>query len=209
MNKEYNKSNVEIKAKELLLPMRTACPDNVWQELNYHLNESDTGQNQWPGKLSKTSKIVVICGTVVCVTSLLIWNLSGKIRNLSNDKSAGTTMLKNAPAPVKKDVPQPQPKPVAKADTTHIVKPAVVKDSVKVPKNNPPVVNNVVASQSVAPMVLTPAQKHWQDSVLTVRRNYIMLLHHRRDSMALAKRTKGNKRAIPHDSATVKADTNW
>jgi hypothetical protein len=213
MNKEYNKSNIEIKAKELLLPIRGMCPDSVWQELNYHLNEHTSVQSQWTGKLNSTSKIIIGAVAVVSVIGLLIWKFSGKIENWSHDKSTGTTLFKNAqpaPSPVKKELPPPT-KAVATSDTTHVVKPVVVKDSAKVPKNNIPVASNVVATQNVAPVQLTAAQKNWRDSVVAVRRNAAILGRHRRDSVVLARKgnQNGSKRAIPHDSLTSKGDTNW
>jgi len=213
MNKEYSKSVIEIKAKELLLPLKAGCPDNVWQELNYHLNEQTSAQNKWTFKPS-LPKVLIVAGIVVVgVIGLIAWKFSDKIGSWSYNKASSTTMFqKPKPAPpVKKDIENvPPPKPVV-TDTSHaIARPAIVKDSVSVSKNIP-VVTNTVVSQNVAPLTLTSVQKNWRDSVLAVRRN----ARHRRDSLAMANRLKRDSmgrssRRINRDSAAVaKSDTTW
>jgi hypothetical protein len=207
MSKIYNKTNIEIKAKELLHPLQSNCPDSVWQELNYHLNEDFSGsRNAWTSKLF-SPKILVVSLVLLVALTLVLLKVSNII-SFASDKPQKPVVVQKpqaVPPPVKKEVapPPPPPKPVV-IDSTHI------KDSLaKIAKANVPVNNTpVVQTTQVIPSINTTAKvdsaaikayfakrafrKHWRDSVAAVRAKQDSIRH-------------GIVRRVAHDSAVKPA----
>jgi hypothetical protein len=132
MSKIYNKSNIEIKAKELLSPIQMACPDNLWQELNFRLNEHHTvSEKRWKNSLH-TPKTLVFVIAAVGILSLLGLKFLPQINNLSYAKSATVVIQKPQKPAVVKTEPPTAPKPdVAVVNTDSITKANSAKDSIQ------------------------------------------------------------------------------
>jgi hypothetical protein len=192
MSKIYNKTNIEIKAKELLHPLQSNCPDSVWQELNYHLNEDFAGSRSgWTSKLF-SPKILIISLVLLVAVTLVLLKVSNIISFASDKPQKPIVVQKpqNIPPPVKKEVtsPPPPPKPVV-VDSTRI------KDSLaKIAKTNAAVNNTPVIQQTqvvLVPNTTTKVdsaaikayyakrafRKHWRDSVAAVRARHDSMRH--------------------------------
>jgi hypothetical protein len=210
MSKTYNKSIIEIKAKELLFPLQVACPDTLWQELSYQLNEYNSkSENKWTNKLY-TPKALALAMVGIAIIIVAGWKLSSGMGGRLLQKSAPTPAEKPqaALAPSNNNFLADKPaKPVA--DTSHITK-IPAKDSVKNPAVAIPAANTVIA-----PIQQQPAITKVDTAAL--RRYYIRIAYRRRrDSLAMVAQNNKVKtdsvtragRHAAHDSvARIKADT--
>lgn len=124
MSKIYNKSNIEIRAKQLLSPLRMACPDNVWHELSCQLNEQ-TGRTAANTKVY-APRILLAAIITIGIAALAIWKFSGdKFRNKLIHNATNnivSAVAKGDVKPEKKDIVPPAVKPATTVLMTDSVK---------------------------------------------------------------------------------------
>lgn len=123
-------------AQELLSTLQENCPEKVWQELNFELDQGGGGSER---SLKVSPKILIAAGALVVVAAVAVIFIE---KHNSEDKAA--VERKVQPAPV---VP-PQPKPTP----TPTVVPVAVHDTV-VPKKHDTVIPQVTH-------VTTPEVQH-------------------------------------------------
>jgi hypothetical protein len=138
MNKGYAAGNVERTAKEILASMQVVCPDTVWHDLSFELEQTrGVTDSKWKNKLSTPQTLILVL-LVLAGSTFFLWKyMAGK---------NSTPVTYKAPPPsqiIKSAPPQPvQSKPVA----------AVIKDTATVkPVVTTPIQNTPVAS--TVPMV--------------------------------------------------------
>lgn len=186
MSKIYNKSDIEIRAKQLLSPIQMACPDNVWHELSCQLNEQGARKRTASNKLF-SSKNLVVAITVLGVIIFGVWELSIQLEGKAvyrPVKTAVSGRTETYTKSVKKDVAgdnKPSQALLASGDS---VKP--VNNTVKPAPNLNPTSLAKPSLQTRTPqfVVVQPAKKQ--------------------DNLLVASGTKINSKAmaIPQHSAT-------
>lgn len=206
MNKAYSKTGIEIKAKELLYPLRRSCPDNVWHELNQHLNEGFAGnRNNWTSRLFSPIVLVISLVLIGAITFVVI-EFSDRIGfSAKPQNEVVKPKPQNAPIP-KKEVapPPPPPKPVV-VDSSRIkdslARVAFVRDS-------------IVQHMKQTPQPIPTVTK--VDTAALRRYNERLARRHRRDSISAITRINAQlpdssvhvTRHRAHDTAAqVKTDT--
>ncbi len=95
MNTSEPEAKIEKSAKELLWSLQTECPEKVWQELNYELEQGSNGSGE--SNLWINRKFLLLAASVVLIAIaavlLIVHYTSGR---------------NNIPAPEVKDSPPPQ-----------------------------------------------------------------------------------------------------
>lgn len=171
MSKIYSKTDIEIKAKQLLSPLQMACPDNVWHELSCQLSEEGTRRRALANKFYSPRNLVVAL-IAVGIVAFGLWELSirleGKAVYRQPKINTATTVQETYAQPEKKEV-TPVNKPQANL--------FAVNDSAK-PANNTAVAVAPVSTQAAAkptvqnlkPMpVITQLVKKQASPMLAVR----------------------------------------
>jgi len=132
MSKIYKCSEIEEQAKKLLAPIQVACPDNLWQQLNYSLDEHYTSNEKtWKNSLSTPKTLGLAIGCISLII-LAAWKLLPMINNASASQAPVAIAKPQKPSVVKTD-PPPVSKPAAVAvtNTDSIAKANAAKDSIQ------------------------------------------------------------------------------
>lgn len=209
MSSIYNKSSIEIKAKELLHSLQRTCPDSVWQELNFHLTEDFSGtRNKITNKLF-SPRVLIIALVAIGAVTLLLLKFSGNLDFASKSQNI-VVAPKPQPVtpPVKKETPPPPPPKPVVVDSTHIkdslARIAFIKDSIA---------KKVALQEKQAPPPVATVTK--VDTAALRRYNERLVRRHRRDSLAVLARENAKQDTSAHtrrhharDSViSVKTDT--
>ncbi len=142
MNKGYAAGNVERTAKEVLASMQVVCPDTVWQDLSFELEQTrGVADSKWKNKLSTPQTLILVL-LVLAGSTFFLW------RYMAGKNTVPVAYKTPAPSQIIKPTPQQQPvqtKPIAVvAKDTVAVKPATIASTQNTPlaANTMPIVQN-------------------------------------------------------------------
>jgi hypothetical protein len=215
MNRVQHKSEIEIKAKQLLSSLQVTCPENLWQELNYRLNE-EIGEREksWKNNIYSPKILAFVLGGLGII-GVFVWRFlpqindisAGKVGAVTNTQKPITSPPAKTPEPVKVIAPAPS------KDTGSQDK-ATAPDTIKKAETaTAPVATSTATTVATPTVAVTEAEKAAyyarRDSIRKTRK----LWYARRDSLAKLKqdsvRAHGAAPSLRHDSvqATPPAST--
>jgi hypothetical protein len=206
MNKGYVAGNVEKTAKEVLASMQVVCPDAVWQDLSFELEQNrGVTDSKWKNKLNTTQTLVLVL-LVLAGSTFFLW------RYMAGKNTVPVTY--NAPPPSQIIKPAPKPEPVKSKPVVAIVKdtvapkPANVVSAQNIPAiaNTMPIVQNVNKKQGLNARMPKPNQVVKKDSAAssnTVGQNATAPPHAtdtKMDADAITPGISNLIQAVAHDS---------